>query len=171
MLATGLLTVPEIIAHVAPMAKRLSSHATVYTDGKEELAAATRALIKSSKINFDTRKITKLSLLHADQHSSPVVLTFADGTTKTEAFIASHPRVEQAAPFAAQLGLETTDMNGGEAIVTYGPMNMTSVNGVFAAGDAASGMRAVVQAMQMGVLAGTGMVGQLQKELDEADEL
>jgi thioredoxin reductase len=153
------------------MAKRLSSHVTIYTNGNKELAEATKPLIKSSKISYDARKITKLALLHPDQHSSPVIITFEDGTTKTETFIASHPRVEQTSPLAAQLGLEMQQAMGGEAIVTHGPVNETSVGGVFAAGDAATAMKSVVQALQMGVFAATGAVAQLQREKDDADEL
>ena len=171
VLAGGAINTPEMLAHIAPMAKRLSSHITVYTNGNTTLAEATKPLIKSSKISYDARRITNLALLHPDQHSSPVIITFDDGATKTETFIASHPRVEQASSLPAQLRLEMQQVMGGEAIVTHGLMNETSVEGVFAAGDAAAGVKSVVQALQMGVFAASGAVGQLQREKDDADAL
>ncbi|KAF7559039.1 hypothetical protein G7046_g5098 [Stylonectria norvegica] len=77
-------------------------------------------------------------------------------------------RVVQSAPFAEQLGLEC--LPSGDIKVEE-PFNETSVKGCFAAGDAATMKKAVVQATAMGAFAGAGIATQLQRELDERDEL
>lgn len=165
VLAGGMLSAPEAIAHVTPMAKRLASSVTVYTNGNTDLASTVRSSLKSTKIHFDARPITRLSLTGS---GTSVQVTFEDGTTKTEGFLVNHPNVVQSTPFVEQLGLET---NPSGDIKIEAPFNETSVKGCFAAGDAATMMRSVVTATSMGVFTGTAMVFQLQKDLDEKDEL
>ncbi|KAJ5572927.1 hypothetical protein N7450_009911 [Penicillium hetheringtonii] len=160
VLATGPLSSPEMLSHVSMMAKRLSKHVNIYTDGNTELITAARSHIHSSKIAYDDRKITR------SHH--PWWSIFEDGTSREEGFVASHPQVEQRGPFAEQLGLEMTSAGD---IKTTMPFNETSLAGCVAAGDAATMMRTVVQAVQMGVFAGSGLVAQLQRELDEMNEL
>lgn len=64
-------------------------------------------------------------------------------------------------PFASQLGLEIGPQ--GE-IQTSPPFYETSVKGVYAAGDAASQRRMVVNAIHQGAAAGAGLVAQLLAE-------
>ena len=97
-----------------------------------------------------------------------VMVHFEDGTSQKEGFVVSHPSVEQRAPFAEQLGLEMTPT--GDIKVSM-PFYETSLGGCVAAGDAATPMKAVLQATQMGVFAAAGLVAQLQRELDRKDEL
>lgn len=147
------------------MAKRLADSVTVYTNDNATVGDAIRAKLHSSKIIFDNRKIASLRLRDG---GPSVQITFVDGTTKTEGFMVNHPSIVPAAPFAEQLGLET--LPSGEVKVGA-PFNETSVSGCFAAGDWATPMKSVVQAVQMGGFAGVGMATQLQRELDERDEL
>lgn len=163
--AGGFISSAERLSHVSPMAKRLAKSVTIYTNGNTALLEATEARLNSSKILFDNRRITRFQL-HAD--GPAVDITFEDGTSKTEGFVASHPNVVPSAPFAEQLGLER--LPSGEVNVS-GPFNQTSVEGCFAAGDGATPMKTAVQATQMGVFAGAGMATQLQAELEEKDEL
>ncbi|KAJ5396729.1 thioredoxin reductase GliT [Penicillium cosmopolitanum] len=168
-LATGTLSSPETLAHIARMAKRLSKHVNIYTNGNSELITSTKAIIHSNKIAYDDRKIIKFEHQDGSEDKPPlVVLHFEDGTSKNEGFIVSHPRAEQRAPFAAQLGLEMTPAGH---IKLSTPFNETSLPGCVAAGDAGTPMQAVVQAAQMGAFAAVGLVAQLQRELDEKDEL
>lgn len=165
VLAGGMVIAPEAIAHVTPMAKRLSKSVTVYTNGDADLASAVRSKLKSTKIHFDSRVIKRLSLVGS---GPSVEVTFEDGTTKTEGFLVNHPKVVQSTPFIEQLGLETTEAGD---IKVEAPFNETSVKGCFAAGDATTMFRTVLAAMNNGTFAGGAMVFQLQKELDEKDEL
>ncbi|KAG8416238.1 hypothetical protein J3458_006834 [Metarhizium acridum] len=123
-------------------------------------------MLHSSKISYEGRKVTRLEL---ENGSGPgVIVHFADGTSKREGFMTNHPRVEQQSLFAAQLGLECAPT--GDIVVTA-PFNETSVKGCFAAGDAATMMKSAVQAIQMGMFAGVGLVSQMNRDLDEKDEL
>lgn len=53
--------------------------------------------------------------------------------------------------------------NGGEIKVNW-PFNETSVSGVFAVGDCANVLKAVIQAVCMGGFAGSGITAQLGQE-------
>ncbi|KAM0345783.1 hypothetical protein ACHAPU_006136 [Fusarium lateritium] len=163
--AGGLISTADVLAHVTPMAKRLSQSVTVYTNGDATLIPAVRAKIHSSKVHYDNRKITGFALVAG---GPAVEITFDDGTCKTEGFVVSHPTVVQAAPFAEQLGVE---MSATGDIKVEAPWNETAVKGCFAFGDAATAMRSVLQAMYMGGFGAVGMAMQLQRELDEKDEL
>ncbi|KAF4974028.1 hypothetical protein FZEAL_9021 [Fusarium zealandicum] len=163
--AGGMIVAPEMLAHVTPMAKRLAKSVTVYTNGDETLQASVQSKLKSSKISYDSRKITSFQLV---DEGPAVKMTFDDGSSKTEGFVVNHPSVVQAAPFAEQLGLA---MQPSGDIKVEAPFNETSVKGCFAAGDAATMMRSAVQAISMGGFGAIGMAIQLQNELDEKDEL
>jgi gliotoxin/aspirochlorine biosynthesis thioredoxin reductase len=171
VLATGIVTSPEMINHVARMAKNLAHHVTIYTNANPSLAASLPAHIRSSKISVDDRPIARLAMADGDEASSSRVrISFADGSAdKIEGFLTSHPSVEQAGKtLQEQLGLEMTEM--GDVKVTP-PWNETSVKGVFAAGDAATPMRNVMQALHRGSFAGAGIVTQIQAEKEAKDEL
>jgi thioredoxin reductase len=158
-----------MLSHVSRMAKRLSKHVNIYTNGNPDLLASTKALIHSNKITYDDRKIIKFEHRDGSDSKPPfVVVYFEDGTSRKEGFIVSHPRVEQRAPFAEQLGLEMTPT--GDIKISM-PFHETSLDGCVAAGDAATPMKTVIQAAQMGGFAGSGLVVQLQNELDKKDEL
>ncbi|KAL6354086.1 hypothetical protein LRP88_12419 [Fusarium phalaenopsidis] len=163
--AGGIFTVPEMVSHVAPMAKRLAKSVTVYSNGKESLLEGVRAKLHSSKINYDNRIIKSFQLV---DNGPAVKITFEDGSSKVEGFVASHPNVVQTSPFAEQLGLE---MQPSGEIKVEPPFYETSVKGCFAAGDAATVLKSVLQAMAMGAFSGTGAATQLQYELDAKDEL
>ncbi|KAH7329472.1 hypothetical protein B0I35DRAFT_45630 [Stachybotrys elegans] len=165
VLATGFLSSADMVSHISLMAKRLSDRVTIYTNGNDALAAETQPKLLGTKVRIDNRRYTRFQL----QGAGPAVeMTFEDGSTAVEGFIASHPSYEQAAPFAAQLGLET--LPSGEVKVSP-PFNETSLAGCFAVGDAATPMKSVLQAMQMGCFTAVGMVSQLQHELASKDEL
>ncbi|QLI64975.1 Thioredoxin reductase gliT [Metarhizium brunneum] len=166
VLASGMLTAAEMIAHATLMAKRLAKSTTVYTNGNPSLLEQVRSMLHSSKITYEDRKVARLELENGSGPS--VIVHFTDGTSKREGFITNHPLVEQQSPFAAQLGLECAPT--GDIVVTA-PFNETSVKGCFAAGDAATMMKSAVQAIQMGMFAGVGLVSQLHHDLDEKDEL
>lgn len=172
VLGVGLLSSAPILAHVSQLAKRHAAHVTIYTDGDSALATALLSSLhlSSGKLTIEPRRLAKLALKDYPA-SSAVLVTLADGTTREEGFVASHPRVEQAAPFAAQLGLATKEEAGGPLVVLQTPAGETSVAGCFAAGDAAVAMKSVVQAVATGGMAGAGMVVQLLQELEAKDAL
>ncbi|KAL6925327.1 hypothetical protein ACHAPO_008985 [Fusarium lateritium] len=163
--AGGMISNADMLAHITPMAKRLSHSVTVYTNTNTSLIEPIQSKIHSSKVHYDDRKITSFALVNG---GPSVKITFEDGTSKIEGFVVNHPNVVQAAPFAEQLGLEKTPTGD---IKVEAPWNETSLKGCFAFGDAATMLRSVLQAMHMGGFAALGMAMQLQKEFDEKDEL
>lgn len=192
VLAGGMMASADMLAHIAPMVKRLARSVTVYTNGDEDLAAATRGKLHSGKIRFDTRRIARVALEHPpklhhhhhhhqdeeedssssnDAASTAVTLHFEDGTSATEGFVANHPAVEQrAGNLVAELGLQVGA--AGEVRVRAGPGNEAEgVDGCFVAGDMATLMRSVVKALEMGTFAAAGLVAAMNAELDARDEL
>ncbi|KAJ6787521.1 hypothetical protein PWT90_02284 [Aphanocladium album] len=171
VVGVGLLSSAALVAHVGLLAKRLSAHLTLYTDGDAQVAAASlpKSNLSADKITVETRKIARVAMKNWPAEST-VVVTFADGTTREEGFLSGAPLMEQAAPFAEQLGLEMGS-SGGPMIALKGATGETSVPGVFAAGDAAVVLKSVVQATYTGQMAGVGMVKEVAQELEAADEL
>lgn len=164
-LATGLVTAPDLLTIMSLSVQRLSQRVVVYTNGNTELATLSKLITRGNKITYDDRKISKFQL---ENNGPGVIITFADGTSKTEGFIASQPRVEQrGAELLTQLGLDMT--TEGDIMVTS-PFNETSVSGCFAAGDAASSKKTVMQALHMGTFAGAGLALQSMQELNANDE-
>ncbi|KAK5168606.1 uncharacterized protein LTR77_005915 [Saxophila tyrrhenica] len=166
VLAGGQNTTPDMVMHVTKMAKRLAKKVTIYTHRSAEMVEPLRNRIHSSKISIDTRPVASLSLV---DRGPQVEVTFEDGSSVVEGFIASHPKVEQHAEhLIRQLGLETT--SGGE-IQVQPPFNATNNPGCFAVGDSATPFKSVLAAMQAGNFAGVGAASQLQSELEERDLL
>ncbi|KAL2862641.1 thioredoxin reductase gliT [Aspergillus lucknowensis] len=169
VLTGGLIQSKQMLMHVIPNAMRLSKHIVLYTNGNETIEADAKSIIppsSASHITTDSRVITNLALVN---DGPKVKITFADGTSKTEGFVASHPNVEHHEPsLAKQLGLDVGPMMD---IKLNGPFNATNVPGVFAGGDAATPMRNVMQALHMGGFAGAGCVSSLQQDMLRAGTL
>ncbi|KAB5577548.1 hypothetical protein GE09DRAFT_952849 [Coniochaeta sp. 2T2.1] len=161
VLAIPLLTETFFITHVGNNALQLAEKITIYTNGDGAMTAKLReALVKPDpRITLETRKIARLDMKSSD--ASDVIVTFEDGTTTTEGLIAHPPLVEINGPFVDQLSLELNPT--GEIKVTP-PFNQTSVEGVFACGDAATMTRAVAQAAVMGAMAAVGAAAQVEAE-------
>lgn len=167
VLATGSLAVASFLHHIIPMAARFATkNVTIYTNNNSSLHAEAAKLFKSPKVTTDNRKIQSYAL---KGDGPAMTITFEDGSSKEEGFCVNQPKLEQRGPFAEQLGLEMGE--GGADIKSMPPFFETSVKGCFAAGDAATPMKSVLQAMYMGGLGGAGMVMQLGAEADEAGEL
>lgn len=171
VLGVGMYAPAAFLAHVGLLAKRLSSHLTLYTDGDAGLPAALPpSHLSADKITIETRKIAKLAMKNYPAESTVVVL-FEDGSTREEGFLSGHPFMAQAAPFAEQLGLEMKNDAGGPLIVLKNGMGETSVPGCFAAGDAAVAIKGVVQATYTGSMAGLGLAKEVMHDLEEKNEL
>jgi thioredoxin reductase len=166
VLAGGLVTDADVLERVAKMAKCLADHVNVYTNGDEELAEQTRAQLKSTRIDFDTRVVAALELV-GEGPEMDIVL--ADGSRVREGFLASMPKYEQRSSLPAQLGLE---MDGDSGLIKAEvPFNKTSLPGCLAAGDAATPHHGVLAALYTAAGSGGGLVAFLQNDLDDADEL
>ncbi|CAN8098515.1 unnamed protein product [Discula destructiva] len=158
VLAVEAVASPMLSMHIARMALRLSEKVTIYTNGNDELATELQAKAEGTGIDIDARRISRLEKVH----QSYVILHLeGPSETKTEGFLAHAPRTKVNGPFAEQLGLELLET--GE-IKTSSPFYETSVNGIFAAGDLATPMKSVTQAIAMGTFVAAGLCAQVQAE-------
>ncbi|KAJ5401128.1 hypothetical protein N7465_011617 [Penicillium sp. CMV-2018d] len=159
VLAIGDMANTMSAMHVARMARRFATTVTIYTHGAQEVTQALEKASHGMGIKIDSRPIARLA---KGLGPSDVEVEFEDGTHSKEGFLAHKPKTRINGPFAEQLGLHlTSDGN----IETTEPFYSTSVPGVFAAGDCAVPMKAVVTAMSSGTFVAGGLAGQLQAEL------
>ncbi|KUI72592.1 Thioredoxin reductase [Cytospora mali] len=159
----GTSTVPR----VGNMVLQLSKNLRIYTNGKGDIASESEASSWrpdfKSRVTIEKRPIRSIRMVAWGQ--SEVLVTLEDGTQFKESYITHHPPIELNGPWVEQLGLET----GPEGEIKVNPpFNETSLPGVFAAGDAASQMRMVPNAIYGGSVAGSGLVAQLQAENAQA---
>ncbi|EXL94473.1 hypothetical protein NOF04DRAFT_11438 [Fusarium oxysporum II5] len=160
ILALGEISSPAAATALARSAKQITSKVVIYTSNNPGVQTAIAALLgqNNTAITTNDREIASLAL---GSEGSGIIITFADGSSVEEAFLAHKPPTKLNGPFAEQLGVELTP--GGDIQVTP-PFGATSVKGVYAAGDCAAKMKNVMQAMHMGAFAGVGMAHDLQAE-------
>jgi thioredoxin reductase len=160
ILALGETAVPTVAIALARSARQMMSKVVIYTSNNMAVQTAIADLLgqNNTAITTDDREIVSLAL---GAQGSGITITFADGSSVQEAFLAHKPPTKLNSPFAEHLGVELAP--GGEIKVTP-PFGATSVRGVYAAGDCATPMKNVMQAMHMGTFAGVGIAHDLQAE-------
>ncbi|KAF5686945.1 hypothetical protein FCIRC_2637 [Fusarium circinatum] len=160
VLALGENTTPAAAVAFARSAKQMTSKAVIYTSNNPAMQTAIADLLgkKDTAITIDNREIASLAL---GPDGTGVTITFANGSSVQEAFLAHKPPTKLNGPFAEQLGVELSP--SGDIKITP-PYGATSINGVYAAGDCATPMKNVIQAMHMGTFAAVGMAFDLQAE-------
>ncbi|KAL7620932.1 hypothetical protein AAE478_008243 [Parahypoxylon ruwenzoriense] len=163
--SSGVLAVPPvnpaIAVHMAQNAAQLTSQATIYTNGNDDVAAELKPLVSSlaqSKFNVDTRKIKRL--LQNDNGDS-VTVEFVDGSSKKEKFLVHNPQTRPQGPFVDQLGLDITPSGD---IQADGPFWQTNVPGVFAVGDCSTPYKVVASAITSGCNAGVAASAEIQAQ-------
>ncbi|OBT75729.1 hypothetical protein VF21_05898 [Pseudogymnoascus sp. 05NY08] len=160
VLALGENVVPAVATALARSARQITSKVVIYTSNNPTVQSSVAALLgpKDSAITTDDREVTSFAL---GAEGNGITITFADGSTVQEAFLAHKPPTKLNGPFAEQLAVELAP--GGDIKVTP-PFGATSVKGVYAAGDCATPIKSVMQAMYMGTFAGVGIAHDLQAE-------
>ncbi|KFY34303.1 hypothetical protein V494_06875 [Pseudogymnoascus sp. VKM F-4513 (FW-928)] len=160
ILALGENSVPAVATALARSAKQITSKVVIYTSNNPTVQSSVAELLgpNNTAIATDDREITSLTL---GSGGSGITLTFADGSTVEEAFLAHKPPTKLNGPFAEQLGLE---LGPGGDIKIAAPFGAASVKGVYAAGDCATPIKSVMQAMHMGTFAGVGIAHDVQAE-------
>ncbi|KAI0817172.1 hypothetical protein GGR55DRAFT_673013 [Xylaria sp. FL0064] len=146
--------------HFGRQVLRLANQVTLYTHGNNVISKELEIIIASgcAPMAVKSRRIAKLVKA---QERSRVVLHFEDGTTTTEVFLAHKPKFGLRGDLHRQLGLE---VSAAGTVVVSPPFNQTTVKGVFAAGDCASPMQTVTQALHSGTCAGGSAPLQIQAE-------
>ncbi|KFY22476.1 hypothetical protein V493_06556 [Pseudogymnoascus sp. VKM F-4281 (FW-2241)] len=160
ILALGDNSAPATAVALARSAMRLTTKVVIYTSNNPTVQSSIAELLgdNDAAITIDDREVTALAL---GAEGNGITLTFADGSTAPEAFLAHKPATKINGPFAQQLGLELSPAGD---IITTPPFGATSVKGVYAAGDCATPMKAVMQALYMGTFSGVGIAHDLQAE-------
>lgn len=90
-----------------------------------------------------------------------MAVEFEDGSTAPFGYMIHKPPTVASGTFAQQLGLELTPSGD---IPVVGPMQQTSISGVFAAGDCATPVKQMAVGMGAGVAAGAGVSMQIVME-------
>lgn len=160
ILALGEISVPAAAIAFARSAKQITSKVVIYTSNNPTVHTAIADLLgpNNTAITIDDRDIAFLAL---GAEGSGITITFTDGSSVQEAFLAHKPPTKLNGPFAEQLGVELAP--SGDIKVTP-PFGAASVKGVYAAGDCATPMKNAMQAMHMGTFAAVGMARDLQAE-------
>jgi thioredoxin reductase len=154
------IAMPEFALHLSHLSNQLVGEVTIYTNGNTDLAAQLEPSLVNKPWKMDIRKIKKVALKTPGQ--PPVVMTFEDNTTVTEDFIGHAPISKlNGADFAQQLGLE---INQTGDYTVFGPFQMTSAKGVYAAGDTMSMFKVLPNAVASGAQAAAGVAVALQEE-------
>ncbi|KAK7746486.1 hypothetical protein SLS53_002445 [Cytospora paraplurivora] len=157
--ATDGLASAKMAAGLADDGHRFTDKFTIYTNANPVLAAELHSLVSAHGIKVDDRAILRL---RADEEKEGVSIDFVDKTSSFERFLVHRPSTWNTSPLVKQLGLRMTPMGD---IETSMPFCQTSVAGVFAAGDCASMMKIIPQAVSMGAYAGCGIARELPRRI------
>lgn len=145
----GLLYFSPLSAHVAAMLRDWTGELTLFADG-HAVPEEFRDTLARQKVRLVAPKVTEL--IHVEGQLQSVRL--ADGSEIGLDALFASPRQRPSASLHADLGIRTEAMPLGD-IVTVSETYETSVPGIYAAGDLATGRQSVPLAMAAGVLAGT----------------
>ena len=144
--------------HVSRNAAQLTKKVTLYTNGNAQHAETLKAAVGlTAPVTVDHRKIAKFAL---GPNNVGCMLTFEDGTTKDEAFIAHKPKhALKSSELTKQLGCDITPQGDIKASPPFGE---TTVSGCFAAGDNASFLKTTPNAINVGSNAAAGIASHVQ---------
>jgi len=144
----GLLYVAPFSLHMASLLLDWSSDLTLFADGKD-IPAEDRDRLAARGVTIIDPKVTALQNT-AGQLSAIAV---ADGSSVGLDALFAHPRNAPSANLHAQLGVEMVETPLGLATKLL-ERQLTSVPGIYAGGDLASGMQSVPLALSSGSMAG-----------------
>ncbi len=154
----GLVASGPVAEHMLPMILSLSRDCVLFTQGlgelNEEFLSRTRVL----GINIVESKI--IGLEFQGEQLEAVELGSGERIARDGVFWAPQLPYTLKSDLGIKLGCERTEMG----LYKVNDFLKTSVEGVFAAGDAAKGMHSVVQAMSSGQLAGAAAASEILQE-------
>ena len=175
LLALDGLANPVPASSLADDALKFTDTVTIYTNSNPTLAAQISDSLQTGDILVDDRKILRLSKPGASATSSSsssstststrIAIEFVNGEIKGEGFLVHRPVTVLDRSIPEQLGLEYGPI--GE-IRTLPPFCKTTMEGVYAAGDCASMMKIIPNAINMGAYAGAGIARELPKRVTQS---
>jgi hypothetical protein len=94
VIASGLITDPRMVLHMAGMAAPLAKELVVYADGDSSIAKQMTAATEGKRVTVEPRKIAAIERKHSDH--TEVIVHFEDGNTREETFmVRSHTEQPQ----------------------------------------------------------------------------
>jgi thioredoxin reductase len=122
---------------------------TLFTDGQATFPAEAREQITRRQVRIVEKEVK--SLEHENGYLQAIC--FADGSRQPLDALYARPPFEQHSPLPGQLGCALTEAGH----IRVDGSQMTSVAGIYAAGDNATPMRSVAGAVAAGMVAGAMM--------------
>ncbi|TVY22561.1 Thioredoxin reductase [Lachnellula hyalina] len=161
VLAVDWIAMPPFTLHMAHMAAQLSHTVIIYTHGNPDLGLQLTGLCSpDSPWKTDDRRISALEMESLTPRR--IRISFEDGSSVVEPFLAHAPRSVLRGTFAEQLGIGLT--SSGEYDISGSKVGETSVEGVYAAGDCATVFKVAPNAVASGSVAGSGVAIRIQEE-------
>lgn len=145
----GILATSERSLQAALLLPDWTEHATLFTNGALALTDEQRAALRSRRVSLETEPVVDL----LGQPPALSALRLRDGRTVPTDALFTTPRTRMASPLAEQLGCTFDDGPSGPYIRTDAS-KLTTVPGVYAAGDAARPAHNASWAAADGVTAG-----------------
>jgi thioredoxin reductase len=154
----GLIGNGKFIEHMLPMIVGLSNDVVVFTNGKSELSSVLLERMEKKNVRLVEAKID--ALIHDGGKLQAVACDGESPIERDALFAGTTTTVEMKSNLGELLGCEKTEA-GHYKMVEFGK---TTVAGVFAAGDIATGLQSVLSAAALGQLAGAGAAAELLSE-------
>ena len=154
--AIGILGTHPRVGHIALLFRQLSDDVTVFLD--VDLPGEERALLAARGIRVIEQAIVSVNMVDDALQS----VTLADGSTHSIDALAVASRVVARADFLAPIGLLPAEHPSGAAThIPVDAMGLTSVPGVYAAGNVSDPMAQVVTSAGQGLMAAAALNGEL----------
>jgi thioredoxin reductase len=144
--ATAVLANGDAGFEFAALIANWTQDLTLLTNGEPTLTADQTQRLGARGIEVVSKELARVE--HEDGYLRSVV--FKDGTSLPLDALYIRPPFDQHSPIPEALGCELTE----QGYVKVGPTQNTTIPGVFACGDSASGIRTVANAVASGTTAG-----------------
>ena len=154
--AIGILGTHQRVSHIALLFRQLSDDVTVFLD--VDLPEEEKRLLAARGIRVIEQAVIAVNAPDDALRS----VTLADGSTHPIDALAVASRVEARADFLAPIGLTPVEHPSGAAThIPVDAMGLTSVAGVYAAGNVSDPMAQVVTSAGQGLMAAAALNGEL----------
>lgn len=166
LLAIDGLANPMHALKLADDAHKFADAIQIYTNANAPLAREIFQALQSPNIRLDDRRISHLIDPSRKKGSpstdSEIVIKFENGEEAIKSFLVHRPLTKLDRSLSDQLGLNYSPE---ASIQSIPPFCQTSMEGVYAAGDCASMMKIILNAISMGAYAGAGLARKLPKRV------
>ncbi|MFH5797181.1 NAD(P)/FAD-dependent oxidoreductase [Haladaptatus sp. CMAA 1911] len=157
----GVMVTDEHMVHYAKLIYNLSDDLVVFTDGHDVFDEESRSLFVKHGIGIEDEPITALN----GSNSALESISLADGREVARHALFYPPPMEQHSEIPEQLGLEVDEAGLVDATRSQRGIGLTSVEGLFVAGDASSGgPPSIASAAADGYAVGATVNGELSME-------